>query len=287
MSDLTVEPDNSITVAADLGRRDAERTLTPYDLDGTTALVVSKLRIDEKVVVTDLENHLDAPLRARGTAAVHDPGDFARYVKRMGDVNPEHASVWADIDRGTVTAVLDDHANNIQPGWRSHTVRLALQGDPDWTAWNQYDNKLLSQVLFAEFLEQQMHTIIRPAAADIYEVATSLQAKRAITFASSARTKNGDIQFTYDEQTKATAGQKGQVEIPDEFVLRLAPFAYTAPVELTAKLRYRIEDGALKIGYKLLRPQEVRRDAFSAIVGEIRGQLGESLPVFLGSVPRL
>lgn len=285
MSELTADSDN-VTAAADLGRRDAERGLDPYALDHESALLVSKLRIDEKVVVTDLEAHLDAPRRARGTVAVHDPGDFARYVQRIA---PEDTTtVWADIDRGSVTALLDDHdAAGFGAGWRSHTVRLDLQDDPDWVAWTKLDSKLVSQQYFAEFLEQQLHTIVTPAAADIYEVATSLQAKKSVSFRSGFKTKSGDIQFTYDEETKAQAGVKGQLEIPDEFTLRLAPFAYTTPVELTAKLRYRITDGELQIGYKLLRPLEIRRDAFSTIVGEIRGQLGESLPVFLGSVPRL
>lgn len=283
-----IEPDqtdNLVTAAADLGRRDAERALGPYPLGDDSALLVSKLRVDEKVVVTDLEAHLEAPLRARGAATVHDPGDFARYVQRIAD--PHHTSVWADIDKGAVTALLDDHAAVDMPGWRSHTVRLDLQSDPDWTTWMTYDNKLLSQVSFAELLEQQMHTIIAPAAADIYEVATTLQAKRTVSFASGVKLKSGDIQFTFNEETSAKAGQKGQVEIPDTFTLRLAPFAYTAPVELTAKLRYRIVEGDLKVGYKLLRPLEIRRDAFSAIVGDIRGQLGDALQVFLGSVPRL
>jgi uncharacterized protein YfdQ (DUF2303 family) len=284
MSPLNPEVENFVNAAADLGRRDSERALQPYDLDPSSALVVSKILGDERVVVTDLEHHLDSPNRARGTVAIHDPGDFARYVQRIAE--PVTTTVWADIDRGTVTALLDDHHKD-GPGWRSHTVRLDLQSDPDWEAWTKRDNTLYAQVVFAEFLEQQMHTVTRPAAADIYEVATTLQAKRNITYASSVRLKSGDVKFTFNEETAAKAGQKGELEIPDEFTLRLAPFAYTSPVELTAKLRYRIEEGQLKIGYKLLRPAEIRRDAFSAIVGGIRGELGEALPVFLGSVPRL
>lgn len=281
-----IEPtENLVEAAADLGRRDTERALTPYGLDGDSTLVVSRLRGDEHVVVTDLEKYLDAPNRPRGSVAIHDPGDFARYVKRIADVDT--TTVWADIDAGTVTALLDDHEKD-GAGWRSHTIRLALQNDPDWVAWTARDDKLFSQQAFAEFLEQELHCIYRPAAADIYEVATSLQASKKVSFRSGTRLKDGQVKFLYDEETTAKAGQKGEIEIPDEFVLRLSPFAYTSPIELTAKLRYRIMgDGDLHIGYKLLRPLEIRRDAFSAIVGEIRGHLGEALPVFLGSVPRL
>lgn len=278
--------ENLVTAAADLGRRDSERQLTPYELDIDQALLVSKIRNDEQVIVTDLERHLDAPRRPRGIAAIHDPGDFAAYVKRIAPVDT--TTVWADIDKGAVTALLDDHdKQGFGAGWRSHTVRLDLQGDPDWDAWIKYDDKLLTQQSFAEFLEQQKHSIIQPAAADIVEVATTLHAKRTVAFGSGTKLKNGDYKLTYEEQTTAKAGQKGELEIPDDFTLRLAPFAYTAPVELVANLRYRIEDGLLRLGYKLVRPQEIRRDAFSAIVGEIRGLLGEALPVFLGSVPRL
>ncbi|ONI73104.1 hypothetical protein ALI144C_44960 [Actinosynnema sp. ALI-1.44] len=282
---MNPDTENLVTAAADLGRRDTDRLLDAYELDEDRSLIVSRIRTDEHVVVTDLEPQLAAPRRARGGAALHDPGDFAAYVKRLA--NPQHTSVWADIESGRVTAVLDDHAHVSLPGWRSHTAHLALQPDPDWQAWTKLDGQLVDQLQFAEFLEQRMHSIINPAAADIYEVATSLQAKRTVAFRSGLRQKSGDVTFTYDEQTTAQAGQKGQLEIPDQFVIRAAPFAYVAPVELTAKLRYRISSGDLRIGYQLLRPEEIRRDAFSVIVGEIRGYLGDELPVFLGSVPRL
>lgn len=275
---------NLVEAAADLGRRDTERALEPYGLDGDTSLLVSRIRNDEQVVVTDLERYLTAPNRPRGSVAIHDPADFALYVKRIAD--PDTTTTWADIDKGTVTALLDDHQKD-GAGWRSHTVRLDLQSDPDWDAWTKYDDKMMTQTFFAEFLEQQKHSIISPAAADIVEVAMSLQAKRTVAFSAGTRLKNGDYQLSYNETTEAKAGQKGAVEIPDDFTLRLAPYAYTAPVELVANLRYRIEDGHLKLGYKLIRPLEIRRDAFSAIVGGIRGDLGAGLPVFLGSVPRL
>lgn len=284
---MTDPTQNLVNAAADLGRRDSERQLAPYNLNHGSTLVVAKIHGDERIQTVDLESHLRTPLRSRGSVSVHDPSDFARYVKRLAAPFPETTSVWADIDKSAVTAVLDDHADVNIPGWRSHTVSLALQSDPDWTAWTARDNKLVSQVEFAEFLEQQMHTVIQPAAADIYEVATTLQAKRTLSFNSGVRLKSGDVQFSFTEETKASAGTAGKLDIPDTFTLRLAPFAYTPPVELTAKLRYRIHDGDLKIGYKLLRPAEIKRDAFSAIVGEIRGQLGEDLAVFLGSVPRL
>lgn len=277
-------PRSDVEIAADLGRRDAERGLTPYDIESEGSLLVSRIRHDEQVIVTDLERYRDAPNRARGSVAIHDPSDFARYIKRIAD--SDITTVWADIDQGTVTGLLDDHELH-GAGWRSHTVRLALQPDPDWDAWIRRDNKLLTQLEFAEFLEQQMHTIVQPAAADILDVATTLQAKRNVTFNSSAKMKNGDIKFTFNEETKASAGAKGELEIPDEFTLRLAPFAYTPPVELTAKLRYRIVEHELRVGYKLIRAAEVRRDAFSAIVGEIRGLLGEEFQVFLGTTPRL
>ncbi|WP_432846014.1 DUF2303 family protein [Amycolatopsis sp. CA-161197] len=279
--------ENLVTTAADLGRRDAERKPEPYELDDESSIVVARVRNDESVQVHDLEVHLFEPRQPRGRAIVHDPGDFAGYAIRLAD--EDTTTVWADLNAGTVTAVLDDHAHSDRAGWRRHTVTLDLQPDPDWQEWEAADKKLMGQAEFAEFLEQRLHTIASPPAADLYEVAVSLQATRSASFRSGVRLANGDTQVAYDEETTAKAGSKGNLEIPDSFTVRLAPFAYTDPVEVVAKLRYRIEQGRLKIGFVLIQPHVKRRDAFASIVGRLRDELklsdGTALPVYLGAPP--
>lgn len=261
----------------------AALVVDPREVDIDRPLVIERLRHDEHVQVRSLEAYLEQPLRARGTATLHEPADFAEYVNRLKLT--ECSTLWADLDRSTVTAVLDDHATYSNPGWRSHTVALALKVDPDWQAWADADRKLMQQDGFASFLEDVAHTVVSPDAATMLEVATTFRAKRSADFSSSTRLQSGDVQFAYSEDTKASAGRKGSLEVPEVFTIRVAPWNGVDPVDLTARLRYRIDGGGgLGIGFALLRPDRAKRDAFAAIIAKLREQI-DGVPLLVGTAP--
>lgn len=247
-------------------------------------LLVARLRDGERLNVQSLEAHLPAPLRASGTAVLHDPYDFAQYVNRLHVAT--HTTVWADTKQGRVTAVLDDHAEYDVPGWRSHTVALHLQADEDWALWSKHSGRLMSQAEFAERIEELRHTIVRPDAADMLEVATTLQGKRSVAFKSGTRLQTGDVQLTFEETTQARAGAAGKLEIPEKFVVRIAPWMGVEPVELEARLRYRIDGGQLAIGYQLLRADRAAVDAFAGVLARIREELAANVPVLMGVAPQ-
>lgn len=271
-----------VTAAADLGRRDTERLLRTTTVHSDTSLVVARLRQDERVVVKSLEEHLDAPLRTRGMAYLHDPGDFAEYVNRLAD--PSYTTVWADPDAGRLTAVFDDHADAESPGWRSHIATLTLKADPDWAAWLSLNNKLGTQAWFAEHIEDLAHTVVDPDPATMLEIARTFDAHRTVAFRSGVRLESGDVQLEYEETTKAKIGQKGELEVPAAFTIRVAPFLGAPAAEISARLRWRITNGELSIGYALLRPDRIRRDIISTLIGEMRGKL-DQVPVFMGTPP--
>lgn len=273
----TTEADAVATIAR------AALDIDAREVDPNQPLIIERLRHDEHVQVTSLEAHLEQPLRARGTATLHEPADFAEYVNRLKLT--QCTTLWADLDRSTVTAVLDDHATYSDPGWRSHTVALALKVDPDWQAWANYDGKLIPQDRFAEFLEETAHTVISPDAATMLEVATTFRAKRSADFSSSTRLQSGDVQFAYSEDTKASAGRKGSLEVPERFTVRVTPWIGVQPVELTARLRYRIDgEGRLGIGFALLRPDLAKRRAFAEIIASLREAI-DGVPLLTGTAP--
>lgn len=271
-----------VTAAADLGRRDIEREPRSTTAEQDTALYVSRLRHDERIEVTSVERHLDAPLTPRGKADVHDPADFAEYVNRLA--HPEHTTVWADPDAGRVVAVFDDHADAIDPGWRQHTATLTLKPDPDWSAWLGRDGRPGNQAWFAEHIEGLAHTVVAPEPATMLELARTFDAKRSVNFRSGVRLDNGDVQLNYDETTKAKAGEHGQLEIPAAFTVRCSPFLGVPQAEISARLRWRINEGELSIGYALLRPDIVRRDIIAALIANLRKDI-EPMPVFMGTPP--
>lgn len=88
-------------------------------------------------------------------------------------------------------------------------------------------------------------------------------------FDSSKRLKSGETQISYRENTEAKAGAKGALAIPDTFELALQPFEGGDGYMVGARFRYRINGTDLHLGYRLTRPRDVLRDAFSAIVAKV------------------
>lgn len=270
-----------VATAAELGRREAHAApAVPYELTPATSLVVRTVRHDERVDTTDLETLLAAPRRARGTVVVHEPADFAGYVQQMEN---EATTVWADDEALRVTAVFNDHTADTA-GWRDHTAVLEIRRDPDWQSWINRDNVLSGQTEFAEHLEDQARVIVEPDAATMLEVATSFHARRGAAFSRAARLDSGDVQLSWNEETTASAGASGQLEVPRVFTLRLAPLVGVDPIEIVARLRYRIKDGRLGIGYKLDRPDTAERNAFLDIRTGISNAINAA--VVAGAAPR-
>lgn len=267
--------------AATLGRLATE--VKPYDLSESSSLVVVRVQTTEQVSVVDLEKYLGSPRMARGHVVLHDHTDFALYTNRLAEPD---TTVWADAEKASITSVLNDHPDSADggAGWRDHRVSLQLRVDDDWALWRKFDGQFMTHLQFAEFIESMLHTIASPAAADMLEISRTFQAKRNVEFKSGARLQSGDVQLRYEESTSAQAGPKGDVDIPTEMQLALAPYLGTAAGIVMARLRYRIESGHLKLGYQLARPDLVERDAFLGVLAQVREKL-DTADVFNGTAP--
>jgi len=281
---------NAIEAVAELAHRAAAAEApASHTIDQDDSLVVRVVPNDQTIRTVDLERYLEQPRRPRGDVTVHDPADFCTYVTRLEGTQ---TSVWANEDTGTVTALFNDHGETGDEdaeglaGWRDHTATLRLKVDRDWAAWAERDGKLGSQEWFAEFLEDNARLIVEPDAATMYEVARSFQARSSADFSRVVRVDNGDVQMTWNEQTDAKVNSlgKGTFEVPASFTVRLAPFVGTPMQQLTARLRWRLREGNLAIGYALLRPDLVAREAFQDVVATVAGAVNS--PVLLGVAPK-
>lgn len=285
-NDFTTELDSmpsTVAEIADLARRVAEQTVEPYSISlDDRSLVVTKVRNDETIQVRDLEKHLDEPNQARGMATVHTPADFIALTNRLSNI--DHTTAWANVESGTITAVINDHATWDQPGWRDHTAHLVLQQDEDWKRWVQRDNRLSSQADFSQFVEDVFHTVVDPDAATMLEVSRTMRAATRVDFSQATRLDNGDVQLRYEETTESKAGQKGQLEVPERVTVRLSPWRGVEPREMEARLRWRIEGGQLLIGYRIVRPDVFRDEVFDGLVEEIRAGIAP-IPLYRGSTP--
>lgn len=275
----TVVEGDAVRTAANLGAEATRARAVPAE-DIQAGLVVRVLKDGERIDVTDLEHTLGAPYGPRGTAVIWEPADFVSYVNRLADAA---TTVWANPDAAMITAVFDDHTDSHTGGWRRHRANLVVRRDPEWQAWLGRSGVLGSQEEFAEHLEDHYGSVVDPDAATMLEIATSFQAHRNSSFERGTRLQSGDVQLRYSDTTQATAGSRGHLDVPETFTVSVAPFLGVAPVDIKARLRYRITEGRLRIGYVLHRPDLAEREAFDRIRADVIA--GISVDAHLGEAP--
>lgn len=231
----------------------------------------------QKIDLTGPE-HTGTPARKQGTTTVRDTASFAAYFSKHADADTE---VFADADRLTITAVLDAHTADTAR-WSDHRLRLELRKSEAWQQWLENDGRLLGQEQFAEFLQDHLPELLEPSAADMLEIAQSIQGATRVEWQNSTRLSSGQRQFQFVETVSAKAGQKGQLTVPETFTIGLVPFEGSEGYKLTARFRYRLsKDGGLTLGYKLERPGDTLRTAFADVVTAIGAEIEQ--PVMNGS----
>jgi uncharacterized protein YfdQ (DUF2303 family) len=218
----------------------------------------------------------DLPKRKTGTTTVRDVASFAAYwAKHHSDAS----EVYAGRDGLKVTAVLDAHSADT-PNWGGHRLVLQLQHTTAYTAWREASGREMDQETFANFLEDNRVDIHQPPAAEMLEVAQSIQATSNVEFQSGHRLADGQRRIGYVETNTARAGTKGELGIPAEIVLGLFVFKGATQADaFTARFRHRIAGGQLKLMFKLDRPDDVVDAAFAGVVAEVGEQCAATVLV--------
>ena len=230
--------------------------------------------VPEGYAVKSLEHLLDRPARRKADAHFTEGASFSRYVNDFGG---EQTLVLASLEERRVTALLDYHAAGPEgdASWCGLRATLSLRLGPEWTAWTGGHNKPLTQLAFAEFLEEHAEQIVQPDAAAVLEVAKHLEAVKTVRFERGVSLGNGAVQLTYHEEIQGKG--RGQVEVPEEFKLALTPFVHGAKsYAVRARLRYRIEDDRLTFRYVLHQPERILEDAFGAELEAIEKATGRT-----------
>lgn len=245
----------------------------PHRFDSVSEVFGVLVPPDAEHRLVDLERYLAYPHRKRGHVVVHEPVSLADYVRRHATAS---TALYADVRDGTVTAVLNDHQPESGPdesvgeaGWGDHRAVLDLRPSHEWKVWTNLDGKGMGQTAFAEHLEDNYLDIVDPDHATMLEIAQSIEATSSGNFKSRQRLQDGQVALRYEETVDARAGTKGDLTIPETFTVALRVWEGLDPVELTCRLRYRIRDGQLSIGYKLERLDDIKDKAFAQVVDTV------------------
>lgn len=227
----------------------------------------------------DLETRQPTPNRARGTVELYDLTAFTHRTKALGD--QETWNVYADPDTQTLVAVIND--DGAEPGWRDHRVTYQLRKTAPWAYWTKHEG-LHDQQTFAEIIEDGLDDIAAPEPARMLEIARTFTASIGTRFRTAARLRDGATQFVYEETIDAKGGESGEVVIPEEFRLVVAPFVGSETREVTARLRFRINSGQLAIGYALPLADRLNAQAFDEVTAAAADALGAT--VLIGRAPQ-
>lgn len=245
----------------------AMNAVEPSEWDGNKEMPIVGVTIPKnaRFALIDLERRGSEPRRTRGSVRVDDVESLVRLVNEFKSASTK---LYANRDSGVVCAVLNDHTPGV-PRWGDHQVTLGLKATRPWNAWVRNDNKLMSQADFAEFVEDSVDDFAQPTAAELLELAQTFHATTKVNFRESNYLQSGERQLVYEETVEAKAGSKGQIVIPKTFTLGLAPWEGCDRYSVTARLRFRINNGGLQLGYKLIGIDEVQRQAFNDVLAEI------------------
>lgn len=224
-----------------------------------------------------LERCLDVPTRKRGTVTLRDAASFISMVnaEKSGSTR-----IYGNYEKPGFVAVFNDHG--FGPGWQDHRAVFSCPLSVEWKAWTGQDGQRMTQEQFAQFIENNLPDIAQPPAADMLEVSRTLEAKKKVNFASGIRLANGQNQLTYEEEISGTAA-KGQLQVPEEFIIGIPVLEGGIKYAVTSRLRYRILDGGkMQMWYELVRPHKIIEDAVKEVWSQIAQETG--VPMFNGGL---
>lgn len=223
------------------------------------------------------------PIRKTGTFNFTETPGFCTYV--INHALPDRTTLWADRKLGQIKALIDGHHRGPDAewvaGWGHHRAILRLTPTKEWTEWMAISGKQQPQDTFAEFLEDHLADVRHPDAAELLEIATSIQASSGTTFSQAIRPSSGEVQFSFVENIEGRAGRSGQLKIPTHIQLGITPWEGLPAYKVQARFRFRLNSGKLTLGVVLDRPDDVLRAAFGEVLEQI--STATSLEVFHGT----
>lgn len=272
-----------LALVGDLAARLAESEVDAvYEAPGLAVLVNGR--------TLDWRDKLDRPTRRRGQVTLSDVDSFVAYVGRFGTAD---TLLYASMEDEAIIAVLNDHpeyagadsldggADGALAGRRDDIAALRLKITEDWQKIVTSSGKMFPQRQFAELIEDLAHTVARPDSATMLEIASTLNVRQNIDFASRVRTQSGDVEFRFEQTSDARAGRDARVEIPPLIAFSAPIWIGSPQVLIEARLRFHGSSEGASMGYRLMQRDMIAELAFRDLVTEINAA-GVAPPVLFG-----
>lgn len=235
----------------------------------------------------DLERLLDNPRRTVASATLIDAASFTDYV-RHHRTDDNGATVWCGFNPQSYAlsfvGVIDEHTP-AQAGWRGHKATFTPMLSAEWKAWLGMNGKPMSQVEFAEWIENHEEDFAEanglPTLLQLKTMATNFVARQEMRFKSAIRLQDGGARLEYindaDDQTVA------DMKVFERFGIGIPVFWGGQPWQITARLKYSTAGSKLTFRYELIRADRVHEAAAKELIESVRAAVAPA-PLRLGSL---
>lgn len=225
----------------------------------------------------ELPNVNGVPAHIREVERVGTAEAFIAYFQRFAD---EDSLAFVDIPCAQFTGIIDYHKDdkpNNLAALCAHRVVFTAPETAEWQAWRNNNAKDMFQDEFAKFIEDMAPDLVEPDSATMLEIASTIDAAEEVSFHRGIRLDNGQIQFHYSKEVTSSAGEQGRLTIPTAIKIGVQFFRGGASYEMTARFRYRIGNGKLKLRYELVRPEKSVEAALRDLIEQIKTGIAPAL----------
>jgi uncharacterized protein YfdQ (DUF2303 family) len=190
--------------------------------------------------------------------------DTASFIRYFNDHRTPASRIFASLEPARFLAIFDEIASDYpdvadSADWREFRATFDVPASREWKVWNEKDRKPMSQLAFAEFLQDNLPDVVEPGGAELLEMALNFEAAQSGQFVSAQRLSDGSQNLQWKTDNSGTV-----VRLPERIALSVPVFENETPSSLDARLRYRSKDGTLTFWYELVRPHKVLELAFRA-----------------------
>jgi uncharacterized protein YfdQ (DUF2303 family) len=219
-----------------------------------------------------LEEYLPKPRRVKQDILFDDVSGFIEYVK---EYKTERTVLFAN--PRAITGLIDYHAKD-DPSWCSHKASYNLAHTVEWQAWEEKQNRQMSQEDFAHFLDEQVETIEAPKPGEVLAIVKQFRATVTSKLVSVLNDNGSTASFEFKKDVSANGGGNA-VELPKELVIVLKPYegvnglaGGNDPYRLRLRLKYMVnpQNTSVTFSFTILNFDRAKKDAFDTLVAAVR-----------------
>lgn len=226
------------------------------------------------VDVKEVERWNGKPNRKTGRFSFSDLESFIRYYSEH---KTEDSRIFAAVsDTGAnFIGVLNFHG--AEPSFNDHHAHMELIPTTEWKIWMATAHTKMPQMEFARFLEDNSEMFTQPQGLDLLDLVTELEGKSHVDITQAVKLQTGAIKLNYSEVVELKGGsgnQSGEMIVPKELTVNIAPFEGTARREMKARLRFRIENKRILFSYDPIHSHWHVRALIEEVLNTIYSQTG-------------